>query len=317
MILKLLCLFMSGLLLSTSWASANKVELSIAEKSTARVGQALRLGDLADLNQVQDLELAERLFETVLFPVVSEERELQLSSVELAGALRQRLSFQDLQAVSVRIPEKTTVVFKRHFLSAVEVRFLLRNVLRRQCGQCEVVIDDLVVPEIKTNQEVLGYRFVTSGVRPGSAMVPLEVQTSRGPVSYWITAKTSLFQNTPVANRLIQMGEKISSSDFEIQKINVTFARDSAADVEGMTNQVAARTIALGQSIFKSDLRPAPAVLRGESLKILTGSGDIEISASGVSEQQGAVGEVIRVKNNENQKIISGTIIDKGVVRIR
>ena len=51
-------------------------------------------------------------------------------------------------------------------------------------------------------------------------------------------------------------------------------------------------------------------------MKIILGDGTFEVSAQATAEQAGSVGEVIKIKTMDTKKLMSGTLIDLGVVKI-
>lgn len=146
--------------------------------------------------------------------------------------------------------------------------------------------------------------------------MPLNIETSKGVLHHWVTGKLAFFRQTPVTTRMINMGERITSSDFVIRKVNVTFAKDGAPQEAELIGKLAGRTLNLGQPIFFGDLKKESAALRGQLVKILLGSDIMEVTASGTAEETGSLGDTIKVKSADTQKILSGVLIDKGTVKV-
>jgi flagella basal body P-ring formation protein FlgA len=66
-----------------------------------------------------------------------------------------------------------------------------------------------------------------------------------------------------------------------------------------------------------SDLKREPAAHRGQVVRALVGDQDFEISINASAEENGFIGDLIKVKNLETQKMMSGIVIDKGVVKVQ
>ncbi|MEZ0391264.1 MAG: flagellar basal body P-ring formation chaperone FlgA [Pseudobdellovibrionaceae bacterium] len=303
--------------LLVSWAWAFKAEIRIAEKSTVRIGDPIRLGSLIQ-GEVRDPELSARLHDLVIFEALVDESEKTYQSEELALTLRQKLSFQDLQKVAVKIPEQFKIQARRNFLYPNDIKREISEQAQVKCLGCTIEFDDLNMPEIKNKGEVLKTRMELQALKgAGSFLIPLIVETSQGKGTYWITGKLSFYKLAPVTKRLLRANERISSEDFEMKKVDVSFAKDGIPTSESVAGKMAARMLTVGQPIFESDLKKEPAAQRGQSVKILVGNDSFEIATQGTAEESGSVGDLIKVKSADTKKLFTGVLIEKGVVRLQ
>ena len=55
---------------------------------------------------------------------------------------------------------------------------------------------------------------------------------------------------------------------------------------------------------------------RGQTTKLVFSAGDLVITASGVSMEPGSAGDYIKVRNVDSGRIVSGTILSDGSVRV-
>jgi flagella basal body P-ring formation protein FlgA len=300
---------------SSAWAQ--KFDIRVAEKSTVRLGEPVRLGQLIT-GHIQDVELSDRVYNLVVFEAITGEEEKSYSNDELALTLRRKLSFQDLQRLQVKIPEQIKVQAQRNYLSQND---LMREINERAlvlCTGCSIEFDDFKVPELRLREEVLQTHLDTQNLKgAGSFLLPLQVETSQKKEVFWVTGKISFYKQAPVAKRLIPAGERISENDVEMKKVNVSFAKDGAPSLQELAGQVSARTIAMGQPIFLSDLKKEPAAKRGQIIKIFIGNDNFEVVTTGTAEEGGSIGDVIKVKSAETQKMLSGLLVDKATVRIQ
>ena len=300
-----------------SRAQAERFEVRVAERSTVRVGEPVRLGTLMS-GQIQDAELSIKVYNLVVFDAINSEEEKTFKNEELALMLRQKLSFQELQRLAIKIPELVRIRAQRNYLHAADLMREISDQAKALCTGCMIEFDDLKIPELKIREEVLQTRLETQNLKAaGSFLLPLQVETSQGRNTYWVTGRISFYRQAPVAKRLIRAGERLSDADVEMKKVNVSFAKDGAPTVEELSGKIAARMIAMGQPLFMSDLRKEPAAQRGQIIKLLVGNDSFEVASSGTAEETGSIGDVIKVKSSDTQKMLSGVLIDKATVRVQ
>ncbi len=310
-------LFLLVFILFFSWARADRAELRVSEKSTVRVGDPVRLGNLIQ-GEIGNKELENKIYDLVVFDPLTSEGEHVFQSEELALTLRRKLSFQDLKRLSLKIPETFTLAAKRNYLYAGDIKREIAARASEICSECLIEFEDLNIPELKSREEILQTRLeVQSLKKAGSFLIPLAVSTSQGRHVYWVTGQVSFSKIAPVAKRLLRPGEPISQSDFEMKKVDVSFAKDGFVRSEELAGKVAARTLTVGQPIYSSDLKKELAAQRGQMVKILVGGETFEIVSSGTAEEAGSVGDMIKVKSTETLKMLSGVLVDKGTVRVQ
>jgi len=306
-----------AIFISVSRAQAERFEVRVASISTVRVGEPVRLGNLI-VGQIQDLELSNKIYNLVVFEAITSEEEKIFRNEELALILRQKLSFQDLQKLSMKIPENVRVRAQRNYLHAGDFIREISEQAKGLCAGCVIEFDDLKIPVLKLREEVLLTRLDVQNLKAaGSFLLPLQVETSNGKSVYWVTGKLSFFKEAPVAKRMIRSGDRFSENDVEMKKINVSFAKDGSPSLQELNGKIAIRTITMGQPIFMNDLKREPAATRGQIIKILVGDESFEVSSTGTAQEAGGIGDVIKVKSSDTQKMLSGVLIEKGTVRIQ
>ncbi len=298
-------------------AQAAKYEVRVAEKSTVRMGDSIRLGALLT-SEIPDAELSDKISNLIIFEPLIAESEKTFQSEEVIHILREKLSFQDLKRLSVKVPEKFVVRAKRNFLYPTDMAREIRERALTLCSPCTIEFDDLKMPELKGANEVLQTHLETQALKgSGGFLLPLQVETSQGRNTYWVTGRISFFKMAPVAKRFIRANERIAESDFEIKKINYNFAHDGVPSKEDLSGKLSMRNINVGQPIFAGDLKKEPAAARGQAIRIMTGNESFEIVTSGTAEEGGSIGDYIKVKSSDTQKLLSGILIDKATVRVQ
>ncbi len=86
-----------------------------------------------------------------------------------------------------------------------------------------------------------------------------------------------------------------------------------AGELEG---KIAKRTLLPGRYIPASAVRDAWLVEQGASVQVYFEAGPLTISAAGVTLQPGAAGDLVKVRNADSGKVITGTVMADGSVRI-
>ena len=87
----------------------------------------------------------------------------------------------------------------------------------------------------------------------------------------------------------------------------------SATDIEG---KVARRTLLPGRYIPLSSVREAYVVEQGAAVQAVFASGPLVISATAVTLEPGSPGDLVKVRNIDSGKVLSGTVMADGSIRI-
>jgi flagella basal body P-ring formation protein FlgA len=124
-------------------------------------------------------------------------------------------------------------------------------------------------------------------------------------------------KSVPVARRFIRFGERIQMEDVEMAESNITHLKEESPLLSQVIGLIANKSLAAKTPVILSDLKREPAARKGQVLKALIGSSDFEVSINALAEENGFIGDVIKIKNSETQKTISAIIVEKGVVKVQ
>lgn len=121
-----------------------------------------------------------------------------------------------------------------------------------------------------------------------------------------------------IPNRVIYPGETISADALKEVALKPGKQAPEAvavtlAELEG---KVARRTLLTGRYIPLSSLREAYLVERGAAVEVVFVSGSLTISASAVTLEPGSAGDLVKVRNIDSGKILSGTVMADGSIRV-
>lgn len=121
-----------------------------------------------------------------------------------------------------------------------------------------------------------------------------------------------------IPTRVIYPGETIGADVLELAKVRkgkpatIAFARQPA----DLIGKVAKRTLLPGRFVPLASVRDAYLVQQGAPVQVIFIDGGLMISASGISLEPGAAGDVVKVRNADSGAIFSATVMADGTVRV-
>jgi flagella basal body P-ring formation protein FlgA len=288
------------------WASS-KGTVRFSEFSSIPAGQEVTLIRTAII-EVEDSALFDRLAQVRVAETLKPNETVSVSAQVLARELRKVLEFKDLQRVQIKMPENITLVGNALAVSEIEFRQRYEREAKRYCPSCEFRLTDLKLPSSQTQLASEAIFNFSSVKQPGAFLVSSTV----GPV----TGRAEWLRPTPIAKRLLNQGTILTSSDFTIEKLSVQFTKDSVLPADELVGKSVIRQISVGQAILAGDVKEAEVVSRGQPVRVIMGTSQLEISTPAIAEQNGARGEFIRVRLQDSNRVMSGRVTDSGVVRI-
>ncbi|MDX0589573.1 flagellar basal body P-ring formation protein FlgA [Sinorhizobium medicae] len=120
-----------------------------------------------------------------------------------------------------------------------------------------------------------------------------------------------------IPKQTIYPGETLDASMLEVVDVTNPDLRDgyvrSLDEVDGMVTK---RTLLPGRVILASALREQYAVERGSTVRIVFSNGGLTITAAGSPLQDGAIGELIHVRNIDTGVIVSGTVMADSTIHV-
>jgi flagella basal body P-ring formation protein FlgA len=148
----------------------------------------------------------------------------------------------------------------------------------------------------------------------GNISVHVQCKTAPG-WSVHIPAQVSIFRELPVAIRDIARGEQISPADIHWKTINISGLRQAFhTDAQAIIGQEVKRNIGQGLPFITSLLDAPTLIRRGDVIDLEAQAGSIKVSTSGTALTDGRLGQKIRIKNNQSDRIVTGTVVASGKV---
>ncbi len=154
---------------------------------------------------------------------------------------------------------------------------------------------------------------------PSNSGGNLTVQTRCEATQSWsiyVPAQVSLFRPLAVASRPLMRGDVISERDIQIDVVNVSQLRQGyLARRESIIGQELQRPMNTGEA-FRGSILEAPLVIkRGDAVHIEMQAGTIAVNSTGIAMANGRIGQRIRVRNSQSERIVSAEVVSAGKVR--
>lgn len=210
------------------------------------------------------------------------------------------------------LPNELKLIRSRGAVSRMEVERKIKNKIYGECGGCDVQI---IVSNVPQNIESDWVLDLNIDMTKKTVMVPVYSAKNSSSKS-WIVVEVKRYQKVPVLNQSVKYGEVITPEMLTIEKRELLNVRDtyvSAASLEGMQ---AVRFLNAGQMIQFSDVKREQILKKGQMVKAIVGSPAFEVAISAEVQEAGSVGDVVKVKNLDSQKVFAAKIVERGVVRI-
>ncbi|XGC81331.1 flagellar basal body P-ring formation chaperone FlgA [Bdellovibrio bacteriovorus] len=290
-------------------------EVTIPSRVEISQRQLMRLSDIAEVTNANP-ELLSFLESIVIREdarelLLSQKLESQEILKKVFAAMKSEPGLKKLNP-SFKIPAEVHVAFSTTPISRQEIERKLLNNLRTRCSECEYKVTIQSTPVPSSKQWELDFSELTG---KGGFLLP--VRDGDQKQLKWISGTIRVSQLTPVANRLILQNERVQPGDVRMAMTDVTYSKDTVLRIEDIQGQLAVRSLPLGTPVWSSDLKREPAAKRGQIVKAILGDESFEVSVNMQAEDNGFVGDLVKVKNLETQKVLSGIVIEKGVVKLQ
>ena len=316
--------FFLGLLLLIPFLPVEaRQEVRVRSYVTHSDGDSLTLAHLLPTSvENQDLRALFSSFPLADAPKIGEKRVLTNS---LISSLIRRAKAKGSGAVSqyhFRIPSEVVVENPGAILPETEIRRSLVEQWQKQCPDCRFEIQELSLPRLPKSKKVSSWYFIGAPPLPkGSFSIGIRVETKEnskpGHDRFWLNGVAKIQKKVPITTRSLNFGERLLAKDFRMEFRDVTYARDSIPDVSMLAGRKIKMTKASGQIVWQNDLAKEKAVSRGDWIKVKSTEGALEISMMALAENDGFIGDVIRLKGGTSKQRLSGVAVARGQVELK
>lgn len=156
-------------------------------------------------------------------------------------------------------------------------------------------------------------------IRGIAAPVRVEFLDGNGEVlrSIHLVAQVRTYAIVAVAARGIDRGDTLRAEDVLLTRADVSTIRGYYTKSDEIAGNLASQSLKAGAIIQTSIVKPKPLVHRGDRVTMKAVVGGVEIVGSGVSRQDGGLGEYIRVFNTQTRASVVCRVLDAQNVVIR
>lgn len=117
-----------------------------------------------------------------------------------------------------------------------------------------------------------------------------------------------------IAASALPANQPISEADVAREVRDIAPMPDALTDAAALANRRTRRALKAGQVLQARLLKGAEAVRRGQAVQIVANTGPVEVTAAGTAMQDGAIDDVIHVKNTATGKTITARVTGTGTV---
>ncbi len=170
---------------------------------------------------------------------------------------------------------------------------------------------------LKPCKEALDIRFTHADRTSGNTSLKIQC---RAPVSWklHVPVRIDLYDDAAFTRTPLLRGQSISTRDIGFRKTRVTGLRQGYFTAKDSLERLQARrNLPAGRVLTPANLAEKKLVHSGQSVNILLDIKGLQIKSSGKALQSASLGQVIKVKNLQSQKIIQATVSGPGEVRVR
>lgn len=195
-------------------------------------------------------------------------------------------------------------------LSKEEAIRKVTNYLTVQCQEC---IYEVQISQIPSNAR---FEFIISESlfrnQKGSFLIPLKSDTST--TLGWFSGTWKAFKKVIVLNKWVSQNSRLVSQDMKEELKEVTYITDRLANKDELMGRQVKKNLNENTILTRELLIVEKDIKKGDVVKLIVGEGPIEVQLMGSAENDGQIGDYIKVKTP--LKNLSGKIIDKGQVKI-
>jgi flagella basal body P-ring formation protein FlgA len=149
-------------------------------------------------------------------------------------------------------------------------------------------------------------------------LIPVRIVSGEKTLStVYATAMIQKFNRVFRAKRLIQRHEQIDTDDLELMLCEVTRLASVPYRVKAdLVGKRTTRVISRGRVLTEDMVEHLPLIQRGDRIQILVRHGNLTVSTSGFAQEDGWMGDQIRVKNTDGRREIIGRVQGESLVEV-
>jgi len=157
----------------------------------------------------------------------------------------------------------------------------------------------------------------TSGVTP-SFILRFELRTAKASLgTSQVALQAKIWREVWIARSSLKRGELAANADLDRERRDVLTLRDSAAEFStGDTSLELAEALQAGAPVLARSVKARPVIRRGQAADALVQDGTLSISMKVEALEDGAPGQIIRVRNAQSRRDLRGKVLNEQTILI-
>jgi flagella basal body P-ring formation protein FlgA len=297
---------------------SGRTEIRIEGRGTAVVADpVIRLSDIAEIESpsiMDDEAIVElRKLEIAKSPKAGTTHIIR--GVEVLDTLRD--AGVRLRDIVYNIPKDIAVTRAYREVGIPELEMALKSFLKGEEKQIElkqlVKAQPVKIPVDSFGVEVVGIRPISRG------RFDIDYRSKAGAeeVRFQMKALADEWKLMPVATRVVKRGDIITADDVRLEKVNAKgIQSDAVTELGDVIGRETKRDIGQGQMFRVSSIETPPVIRVGARVSMVYRRGRLEAEASGIALESGAEREIIKVKNEASNRVVTARVVSTGLVEV-
>lgn len=165
-------------------------------------------------------------------------------------------------------------------------------------------------------EQTLAFSLQDTAGLGGNVTVNCQCKDAGSGWAYHLPAQVDIYRPVLVASAQIARGDLLDMSDLVFETRNISQISGDLMTRDEVIGKAAKRLINSGDVIRPALLDQPKAISRGETVSITAKSGSIRVVMQGTAMTDGKLGQHIRVRNNQSDRIISARVVGQAAVEI-
>lgn len=129
--------------------------------------------------------------------------------------------------------------------------------------------------------------------------------------------KVDVFDDVLVAQQPFSRGQKIGSDMFKYARMNISLLNQGYfTQVSDLKYLESSRNLKRGSVLTPNNTRPSEMVKSGQNVTLVLNYKGINIRTSGKALQSARMGQLVKVRNSQSQKVVEGVVSGEGLVKV-
>jgi len=303
--------FFAILTLIFSFSLCYGAEIELKSKVTVN-SNYVNLGDIA---HIKGSNFEKKLLSEIKIGNIGICSRRTLSKEEIAKRIANFLRKNGVSFREIRIKgaDYTTIKSLCVEIDKEHIRKLVEDFIKKNYSEYEVIS----VPGLSVKLPTNNYKekLILDSLSDRYARFIYEIYANGNQFKkFWIPVRIEKKVKVVVAVKPIPRGSKIDPQDVAVREVRKSRARGGTDNLKAIVGATTRRDILPGEVIKERDITPNFAVRKNFPVKVVYKKGSLRIELLGIANQDGLIGDIIKVRNPSTGKVILCRVIGNGLV---